>query len=90
MCFQEGEILTLLPEYDPWEISYSNQKKIANNLVRVIETRRFTTAGYWVDWIQRVEHLPLRLQQCVWKRVTQILPADTVRYLKTWRNNGRC
>lgn len=60
-------------------------KEKAVCLVRLVETHSLKTAGYWVDWIERVNRLPQGLQKWVWKKVRVNLPDDAVRYLKTWR-----
>jgi len=57
---------------------------IARRLVKVIESRDLKTPGQWVDWIHRVERLPAKCRQWVWRQMGDRLSPETVRYLQTW------
>jgi hypothetical protein len=58
---------------------------IARHLVKVIETSDLKTPGQWVDWLHRVRRLPRNCQLWVWRKVNECFPAETVRYLQSWR-----
>jgi len=58
---------------------------IARRLVKVIDSQDLKTPGQWVDWLHRVRRLPGSCRQWVWQKVNERLPAETIRYLQSWR-----
>lgn len=60
---------------------------IAKKLIEAIKTQDLLTwtPGRWNDWLKRVQRLPVRCRQWIWRKAGENLPNEVIRYLQSWR-----